>query len=75
MAEASSPAAAAAQVHIDAKLEQLGYKLPAPTKSVANYIMCNRVGNIIYTGKWLLSCISNTYVKSDDSLRCAECVH
>lgn len=39
-----------AGVHVEARLAKLGYDLPAPTKSVANYIMCKRVGNLIYTG-------------------------
>ena len=40
-----------ANVTTEAKIAELGYKLPAPPKQVANYIMCNRVGNLIYTGK------------------------
>lgn len=35
---------------VEARLAQLGYKLPTPAKPVASYIMCNRVGNLIYTG-------------------------
>lgn len=29
----------------------MGHKLPTPAKPVATYIMCTRVGNLIYTGK------------------------
>ena len=51
MSNASAAAAApAASMSTEAKLAELGYKLPAPPKNVANYIMCNRVGNLIYTG-------------------------
>lgn len=45
---------AAASFDPEAKLAELHYKLPTPSKSVANYVMCKRVGNILYTGK--LSC-------------------
>jgi hypothetical protein len=48
MAEAA--ASAASGLHTEAKLASLGYKLPTPNKPAANYIMCTRVGNLIYTG-------------------------
>lgn len=35
---------------IEARIAKLGYKLPTAAKPVASYIMCNRVGNLIYTG-------------------------
>jgi enamine deaminase RidA (YjgF/YER057c/UK114 family) len=34
---------------IQAKLDELGLKLPNPAKPVASYVMCKRVGNLIYT--------------------------
>lgn len=62
MAEAASASAPAAEVHIEAKLASLGYKLPVAAKPAANYIMCKRVGNMIYTGESAERC---TLVKSD----------
>jgi len=34
---------------IQARLDELGLKLPNPAKPVASYVMCKRVGNLIYT--------------------------
>jgi hypothetical protein len=34
----------------EAKIAELGYKMPAPSKPVASYVMATRVGNLIYTG-------------------------
>ena len=34
---------------VEARLAELKYVLPAANKSVANYVMCKRVGNLIYT--------------------------
>lgn len=42
----------------EAKLAELNYKLPTPSKSVANYVMSRRVGNMIYTGKFIMYRIS-----------------
>ena len=35
---------------IDARIAELGLKLPTASKPVAAYVMCTRVGNLIYTG-------------------------
>eukprot|EP00466_Bigelowiella_natans_P017900 jgi/Bigna1/54224/estExt_Genewise1Plus.C_300098 len=35
-------------IHVEKRLEELGYKLPTPPKSQANYVQCNQVGNIVY---------------------------
>jgi hypothetical protein len=45
-----SAAAPAASLHIEKRLEELGMKLPAPSKPVASYVMVTRVGNMLYTG-------------------------
>jgi hypothetical protein len=37
-------------VHIEKKIESLGLKLPPQGKPAANYILCNRSGNLIFTG-------------------------
>jgi enamine deaminase RidA (YjgF/YER057c/UK114 family) len=34
---------------IDARLAELGYVLPVAAKPAANYVMCRRVGNLVYT--------------------------
>jgi hypothetical protein len=47
---ASASAAIVRGVHTEAKIAELGLVLPTSTKPAANYIMCNRVGNMIYTG-------------------------
>lgn len=39
----------ARSVHTEARIKELGYTLPTPSKPAANYIMCHRVGNLIYT--------------------------
>ena len=36
-------------VHTEAKLAELGHVLPPVGKAQANYVMCTRVGNLIYT--------------------------
>ena len=36
------------------RIASLGYKLPPAAKSVGNYVMCTRVGNLIYTGEAFL---------------------
>lgn len=41
---------------IEARIGSLGHKLPTPMKPVANYVMCQRVGNLIYTGACGLQC-------------------
>lgn len=43
-------AAAGAGLHVEARLAELGYKLPPPGKPVASYVMVTRVGNLLYTG-------------------------
>jgi hypothetical protein len=49
-AAAAGAGAPAAGLKTEARITELGYKLPTPAKSVANYVMCKRVGNMIYTG-------------------------
>jgi enamine deaminase RidA (YjgF/YER057c/UK114 family) len=34
---------------IEARLAELGYVLPVAAKPAANYVMCRRVGNLVYT--------------------------
>ena len=41
--------AMAAAMHTEAKIAELGLKLPSHPRPVAAYVMCQRVGNIIYT--------------------------
>ena len=52
---AAAPVARAAvasrSVHTEAKIKELGLELPTPAKPAANYIMCHRVGNLLFTGK------------------------
>lgn len=36
---------------VEAKLAELGYKLPAASKPVASYVMVTRCGNLLYTGE------------------------
>ena len=36
---------------VDARLAELGLKLPTAARPVAAYVMCTRVGNMIYTGE------------------------
>lgn len=38
-------------VHIERKLEQLGYVLPAVAEPKGNYRTCVRSGNYIFTGE------------------------
>jgi hypothetical protein len=39
---------------VEQNIAALGYVLPPAAKSVANYVMSTRVGNLIYTGElWL----------------------
>lgn len=48
-ASASAAAAApAASLHVEARLTELGLRLPAAAKPVASYVMCTRVGNLLY---------------------------
>jgi len=35
---------------VEARLAELGHKLPAASKPVASYVMAARVGSMIYTG-------------------------
>ncbi|GAB5356301.1 hypothetical protein AAMO2058_000278900 [Amorphochlora amoebiformis] len=37
-----------AYIHVEKRLEELGYTLPVPPKSQANYVQCNQVDNIVY---------------------------
>jgi hypothetical protein len=37
-------------VHAERKIEELGFRLPSPSKPAANYILVNRVGNLVFTG-------------------------
>jgi len=41
--------ATAASGAMEARLTSLGHALPPAAKSVANYVMCSRVGNLLYT--------------------------
>ena len=41
---------------VDARLAELGLKLPTAAKPVAAYVMCTRVGNMIYTGGYRQLC-------------------
>jgi hypothetical protein len=56
-AVAARPVAAVAgvadfrSVHTEARIKELGHTLPTPAEPAANYIMCHRVGNLIYTGE------------------------
>ena len=36
---------------VDAKLAELGHKLPVASKPVASYVMVTRCGNLLYTGE------------------------
>jgi hypothetical protein len=38
-------------VHVEKKLEELGIVLPPVNPPVANYRLCTRVGNMLFTGK------------------------
>mmetsp|Transcript_3857 Transcript_3857/g.15933 ORF Transcript_3857/g.15933 Transcript_3857/m.15933 type:complete len:170 (-) Transcript_3857:187-696(-) len=52
MRATSAPAVralAARGVHTEAKIEEMGLKLPTPPTPAANYIMCHRVGNLLFT--------------------------
>lgn len=40
---------ASAGLHTEAKIAAMGLKLPSHPRPVAAYVMCQRVGNIIYT--------------------------
>ncbi len=42
------------ELHTEARLVELKLRLPAPSKPVASYVMCTRVGNLLYTGELLL---------------------
>ena len=37
-------------MHTEAKIEALGLQLPSPGKAQANYILCVRSGDQIFTG-------------------------
>jgi hypothetical protein len=49
--EGAASASSSAGGGIEARLAELGYKLPIPAKPAANYVMCKRIGNLIYTGE------------------------
>lgn len=40
--------APAREIHVERRLEELGLRMPAPSKPVASYVMCTRVGNLLY---------------------------
>lgn len=42
-------AAPAAAMHVERRLDELGLKMPAPSKPVASYVMATRVGSLLYT--------------------------
>lgn len=48
-AAAVAAAAPAAALHVERRLEELGLKMPAPSKPVASYVMATRVGSMLYT--------------------------
>jgi hypothetical protein len=50
-------AAAVRNVHIERKLEELGYVLPAVAEPKGNYRTCVRSGNYIFTGKERAGCL------------------
>lgn len=49
-AASASAAAPAASLHVETRLSELGLRLPAAAKPVASYVMCTRVGNLLYLG-------------------------
>lgn len=46
-----STAAGLKSATAEGRIAELGFKLPVANKPAANYVMCKRVGNMIYTGE------------------------
>lgn len=40
-------------IHVEKKLEEMGIVLPPVNPPVANYRLCTRVGNMLFTGEFL----------------------